>query len=297
MKFSVIIPCFNAESTISATLESLVRQDYRSMEVLIMDGGSSDQTSAKVNSFEDDRFFWHSSPDEGQLHAIEKGLTKTTGDIVYFLNADDIAMPNAFHTVANVFTTRPQVDLVYSDNYVFSETSRHLGVGATIKGLTFDDHFLFYRQMYSECVFWRAERSKMAIPVDRRLRVFTDYALFLPIRREAICHWVPQRLGAFRVLPNQMSQIHRDRHQEEFHRVRGAMRERLGWSQGQYRVRRWLHAPSFIIRQWIRPRFESALRFLYRRVSGDRERSELSNFFFSCWLRPTGAENTNRRFC
>lgn len=89
MKISVITVCFNAESTIAHTIESVLRQDHPSIELLVIDGASRDGTVKLVESFADPRILIYSRPDKGIYDAMNRGLELYRGDAVGFLNADD----------------------------------------------------------------------------------------------------------------------------------------------------------------------------------------------------------------
>jgi len=73
-----------------------------------------------------------SEPDQGQLDALQKGLRVASGDIFYWLNADDVLMPNTLHTVSRLFAEDPALDLVFSDDFAFNEAQGTLSVAATI---------------------------------------------------------------------------------------------------------------------------------------------------------------------
>lgn len=286
MKISVLVPCFNAANFIFATLESVRKQNYDNLEVIIVDGASTDSTREIIASFGPLISTMLSEPDCGQLDALQKAAKLATGEVCFFLNADDIVLPGAFRYVSKVFESFPETEIVFSDDYAFSESDRRLSYGSTVRGMTFKDHFLFYRQMYSECVYWRRELTANALPVDTSIRVYSDYSFFLPMRHEAKCRWVPKRLGAFRVTANQVSSRYTDLRVKEYKQIKDAMRDRLGMGKIRFRTSQILHVPSFLLRQWIFPRMESIVRFGYRLVSADRERDELTDFFYDSWLVP-----------
>jgi len=206
LTFSIVIPCFNAEQFISKTLLSIKKQAYEPLEVIVVDGASTDSTVERVRAFEGLNIRVLSEPDQGQLDALQKGLRVASGDIFYWLNADDVLMPNTLHTVSRLFAEDPALDLVFSDDFAFNEAQGTLSVAATIKYLTHSEHILFYRQMYSECIFWRAAHTRFLPPTYLQLRLCTDYAFFANLRFGLKERWVKKRLGAFRVTANQVSQ-------------------------------------------------------------------------------------------
>lgn len=284
MRISVLIPSYNSARYLAFTLGSIAKQRYEDCEVIIADGGSQDGTDRVVDSFSELVTSFVSEPDEGQLDGLQKAAQLATGDICYWLNADDIVMPGAFHYVKNIFLTYPESDIIFGDNYAFSEEERRCSVGASIRNMTFEDHFLFYRQMYSECVFWRSELTSKAFPVDTSLRVFTDYSFFLPLRRGACCRWVPKRLGAFRVAPGQMSQLYRQKGASEMEQIKQRMRANLNLSVEDFNQRRDRHYPSFLFRQQFMPKLASGARRIARFLTADISRRQFRDQFFDEWL-------------
>lgn len=292
-RFSVIIPAFNAATYIEATLRSIAKQDFPDVEVVIMDGGSTDDTVALAKGFPGLSVYIISEKDRGQLDAVQKGITAATGEILHWLNADDIMMPGTLRAVDREFARDESLDLVFSDDFAFDEIARKLVNGSLVKGLTFKDHSLFYRQMYSECIFWKRSRTRLLPESDFDLRLCTDYAFFLNLRYGLKEKWVPKRLGAFRIAPGQISEIHGDKLSEEQLRIRAAAYRQAGWSDSSIRWRTILHAPSFWLRQVARPRAAALLRAASRFLDKNARRQAQTSAFFEQWLAPeavTGAD-------
>lgn len=116
MKFSIITVCYNADSYIAETIESVLSQDYGDFEYLIIDGASSDDTVEVVRKFQDDpRLTWLSAPDQGIADAMNKGATLATGEVIAHLNADDYYTDkNVLTRVAKAFQQIPQIGWVSS---------------------------------------------------------------------------------------------------------------------------------------------------------------------------------------
>jgi len=284
LRISVIIPTFNSRKYLAQTLTTVYKQDYRPYEVIVVDGGSTDGTPRIAEAYGPFITAFISAPDKGQLDAVQKGISTAKGDITYWLNADDAVMPGAFECAANAFAADPSLNIVFGDNYWFDEESRRIGVAHSVKHLSFWDQFLFYGQLQVEAFFCRREVAYKALPFDINLRVYTDYSYFLPVRYGAKCKWVPQRLGAFRVHPEQMSTIHHSRGYGERELVKKRMRERLGISLDEFQALQRRYALHYYFFQKVYPKTISALRFLLRKGTGDLHRKRLARFFFDEWL-------------
>src|SRR5580704_19383513 len=99
-KFSVVVPSFNQAKYIELTLRSIIDQDYPDLELIVIDGGSKDESPEIIRRYEKHIKFWCSEPDGGQTQGIIKGMAHATGDILCFLNSDDLFEPNALKEVA-----------------------------------------------------------------------------------------------------------------------------------------------------------------------------------------------------
>src|SRR5471032_2658933 len=101
MKFSIVIPSFQQAEFLRATLESVLTQDHADREILVRDGGSTDGSVEILRELGSGRGFrWISGPDGGQAEAINAGLAESTGDILAYLNSDDVYYPRTLSRVA-----------------------------------------------------------------------------------------------------------------------------------------------------------------------------------------------------
>jgi glycosyltransferase involved in cell wall biosynthesis len=284
LRISIVIPCFNAAKYFKATLVSIARQNYSNVEVIVIDGGSTDNTVAIALGFTQLNLKVISEPDLGQLDAVQKGLKIASGDICHWLNADDVLMPNTLQFVNQTFLKEPALDLIFSDDFAFDEEIRGFGVGATIRNLSYLDHLLFYRQMYSECVFWRSSKTRLLPEHYFHLRLCTDYAFLLNLRYGLREKWVRKRLGAFRIASGQLSERYLDRLSGEREFIQNNAYLRHGWNIGGVWRRRAIRAPLFFVFQYLLPRIDSAFRKIRRIVTRDAMRRAMTTEFFDIWL-------------
>ncbi len=116
LKISIITVCYNSGRTIEDTLKSILAQSYKQIEIIIIDGGSTDNTIEIINKYQHFVTYFSSEEDQGLYDAMNKGLKASTGDIIGILNSDDLyAYDTYIEDVANTFTHYKNADLVYSD--------------------------------------------------------------------------------------------------------------------------------------------------------------------------------------
>jgi glycosyltransferase involved in cell wall biosynthesis len=121
-RISVIIPSLNQGEFIEATLRSAMDQQYPNLELIVMDGGSKDGTRAILERLAPHIAHWESVKDRGQSHAINKGLTRATGDIWCYLNSDDLLTPGSLARIAAAFGD-PSVNWVGGVSVIFDDKS------------------------------------------------------------------------------------------------------------------------------------------------------------------------------
>lgn len=111
-KISIVTPSFNQGEFIEETILSVINQDYPNIEYIIIDGGSTDNTVEIIKKYEKKLAYWVSEKDSGQSEAINKGFKRATGDIVCWINSDDILMPGAIDKVVKHFENDQDLDFL-----------------------------------------------------------------------------------------------------------------------------------------------------------------------------------------
>lgn len=99
-RISLVVPSFNQADYLDDALRSILQQGYPQLELIVMDGGSTDGSLAVIRRYEDQISFWRSEPDGGQAAALVEGFGRASGDILGWLNSDDLLLPGSLETVS-----------------------------------------------------------------------------------------------------------------------------------------------------------------------------------------------------
>ncbi len=114
-KVSIITPSFNQAKFLEQTILSVVGQDYPNIEYILIDGGSTDGSLEIIKKYADKFSYWVSEPDENQADAINKGFKQATGEIIAWLNSDDVYLAETISRAVKNFQKYPEVSMVYAD--------------------------------------------------------------------------------------------------------------------------------------------------------------------------------------
>ena len=118
-KLSVVTTSFNQGPFLEETILSVLNQGYANLEYIIIDGGSADHSVEIIRRYERHLAYWVSEKDRNQVHALNKGFARATGDLFAFINSDDVYLPGAFAAVTAVFQQRPQTTWLCGDTIMF----------------------------------------------------------------------------------------------------------------------------------------------------------------------------------
>lgn len=108
-RISLVTPSYNQATYLADTIRSVVSQNYKGLEYVVIDGGSNDGSREILQEFDKSLKYWVSEPDDGQYDAVNKGFASTSGDIMGWLNSDDLHTPWTLSVVGEIFATLPQV--------------------------------------------------------------------------------------------------------------------------------------------------------------------------------------------
>lgn len=174
---SIVVPSYNQGQFIGDTIDSILNQDIPGIEILVMDGGSTDQTVDVLRTY-GDRIQWVSERDKGQSDAINKGMARVRGDILAYLNSDDRYVPGALRLVLDTFHKHTGADIIYGDiNYIDTRGA----LICPVKTIDFDYGVFRYDYDFicQPASFWRRSVIDRIGMMDLDLRYHMDYDFFM----------------------------------------------------------------------------------------------------------------------
>lgn len=195
---SIVTPVLNQAAFVERTVLSVLGQGYPDLEYVVRDGGSTDGAQDILRRYED-RLSWASERDGGQTQALNLGFAGTTGEIMAYLNADDVYLPGTLYYVAAYFERHPKVDVVYGHRLVINEHDHEVGRWVMPPH---DDAVLSWADyLPQETMFWRRRIwDKAGGGFDESFQFAMDWDLILRFRAAgARMVRLPRFLGAFRV--------------------------------------------------------------------------------------------------
>ena len=199
LPISIITPVNNQAQFIAATMESVVSQNYRALEYIVMDGGSVDGSAEIIEGYRPSLTRFESGSDTGQANAINKGMRHASGDILAWLNGDDLLLPGAIEYVAHFFERHPEVDVVYGHRIVIDAEGNEIGRWILPPH---DDEVLSWADYVpQETLFWRRRIwERVGARIDESFQFALDWDLLVRFRNAgARFTRLPRFLGAFRV--------------------------------------------------------------------------------------------------
>lgn len=238
-KISIVTPSFNQAEFLESTIESVLSQNYPNLEYIIIDGGSSDHSLAIIKKYEKYLHFWCSEPDGGQYDAIDKGFSHSTGEIMSWINSDDLYYPWTFKTVASIMSELPQVEWLTTLN--LGEWDWHgfcsgfTSAPGYSKEAFLDGFYCPQNKNYGgfviqqESTFWkRTLWQKIGGNLSTEFKLAGDFDLWSRFFYYAELYTVKSPLGGFRRQINQKSrQI--DLYAQESNKILLKMRENLDY--------------------------------------------------------------------
>jgi len=195
-RISIITPSYNQASFLEQTIRSVLDQGYSKIEYIVIDGGSSDGSVDIIKKHAGKLAYWISEDDSGQAEAINKGLARSTGDIIAWLNSDDYYLPNTLSEVAKMFDENPGAILVYGDMLAVDENGHTINE-LKYKQLTLED-LLCFQIIGQPSVFFRREAFEKAGGLNTSFHYLLDHQLWIRMAQHGKILHVPKMWAAAR---------------------------------------------------------------------------------------------------
>ncbi len=257
LKISVITPSFNQAQYIQRSIDSVQSQtgDFE-LEHIVIDGGSDDGTAEILSSY-GDSITYVSEPDEGQADAINKGLAMATGDVVGWLNSDDIYEPGSLETVTKIFNEEPETQWIYGkvrivDDYD-KEIRRWITAYKNWRMRKFSFQKLLAENWISQMgVFWRRQAGEQVGQLRKDLHYCMDYDYWLRLGKKWPGRFVDKYLAAFRWYPlSKSGGGFIEQFSEELDVARNIADGNFGWPVFRHR----LNKAKIIFAYWLMQKF------------------------------------------
>jgi glycosyltransferase involved in cell wall biosynthesis len=240
LKISIVTPSFNQAEFLEATIQSVLSQNYRELEYIIIDGGSTDGSAEIIKKYEKFLHYWTSEPDGGMYAGIAKGMALATGDVLAWLNSDDLYMPWTLRTVASIFSEFSEVEWLSTLRPgKIDENGFILGFDSTegfSRAAFLDGRYLpgvsstGVEWIQQESTFWRRRLWNL---VDlKRFAAFSlagDFYLWSSFFRHSELYGVRPPLGVFRQQRRQKTNVAREGYFTEAKTCLEDERRAAGW--------------------------------------------------------------------
>jgi SAM-dependent methyltransferase/GT2 family glycosyltransferase len=196
---SIVTPSYNQAVFLECTIQSVLTQEYPKLEYVIQDGNSTDGSADLLEKYRAQLKHGESVPDSGQGNAINRGIRHTSGEIMAYLNSDDMLLPGTLHYVARYFIRHPDVDVIYGHRVIVDENNQEVGVWVLPphdkKALEWADY------IPQETMFWRRRIwEKSGGEMDESFQFALDWDLLIRFQQAgAKIVRLPRFLAAFRV--------------------------------------------------------------------------------------------------
>jgi glycosyltransferase involved in cell wall biosynthesis len=154
-KISIVTPNYNGGEYLESTIKSLLDQNYPNLEYIVIDGGSTDNSLEIISKYHNRISYFISEKDGGLYEAVDKGFKQATGEIMGWLNSDDMHHPQSLYAIAEIFTTFTQVSWLMGNPSYFDEKGRIIHCWGIFHASKYDYMINKGAWLQQESTFWR----------------------------------------------------------------------------------------------------------------------------------------------
>lgn len=243
-KISIVTPSYNQGQFLEATIQSVLSQNYPNLEYIIIDGGSTDSSFEIIKKYSECLHFWCSEPDAGQYDAINKGFAHSTGEIMAWLNSDDMYFPWTLKTIASIMTELPQVEWLTTLSPGFWDWYGFCKGFARIPGYSrdafLDGRYLQWNRLsinwiQQESTCWRRSLwEKSGSSLSTQFKLASDFDLWARFYEHADLYGTESPIGGFRWQSSQRSR-HIEQYASEAEQSLQRLQTQLNWKPNQLR--------------------------------------------------------------
>jgi len=274
-KITIVTPSFNQGKYLEDTILSVLSQGYPNLEYIIIDGGSIDNSVSIIRKYENQLAYWVSEKDEGLYHGLQKGFAKSTGEIMAWINADDMHHKKSLFLVADIFKKFRDVSWIMGSNTYFDESGNpfvfdylpHAQRWSRSRLLLCDGQFI-----QQESVFWRRSLwDKAGGYIDQNYSLAADFELWLRFFRFEKLYTTSFMLGGFRFRSeNQKSFNERNHYLQQAASLAAGEKKTYGKTVNLYLSRTLLFLAKVIPKQKWRERIYARILGLPPKIISDR---------------------------
>ncbi|MCU0549104.1 MAG: glycosyltransferase [Leptolyngbya sp. Prado105] len=198
---SVVIPSYNQGQFIEETILSVLGQQYPNLEILVIDGGSTDNTIEILEQYSDQLAYWHSQKDQGQGDAINQGFRRCSGDIICWLNSDDMYLPGTLIDVGRRLRDRSDQNYcIYGNTVMIDQSGARQESGRMQIARPFDPETLTYLDFIPQpSSFWTRKLWQTVGELDLDYYFVLDWDWFLRASKVAEFEYVPKFYSLYRI--------------------------------------------------------------------------------------------------
>ena len=193
---SIVTPSYNQGRFLEATLRSVLEQDYPNIEYLVVDGASTDNSVEIIRKYADRITWWVSEKDSGQSEAVNKGLRRARGEIVGWLNSDDLYQPGAVSAAVAAFRSHPEAGLFYADALAIDANGKPFNLMCARQYSLTD--LMAFNIICQPAAFMRRSVLEQVEYLNPVYQLLMDNLLWMCMARIAPIVYVPQTWAAAR---------------------------------------------------------------------------------------------------